>query len=113
MHLEKTVIEGDQKRSWGGLIAGAIVAGAGLWFSRDLAMAGHVLEGTVFGGGTIVVLVGTFVYGTERRRAERESKQRAMHGNEIVTQATAATFAHARSGSPSGRLARAITALAR
>jgi uncharacterized membrane protein len=72
--LEKAVVDADIKRANRGLAAGIVVAlafGAGAFV---LILSGHDLVGAVIGGGDLVALVGTFVYGTESRRRERQKR---------------------------------------
>ena len=74
--LESRVIDADIRRANWGLVAGLVVAmafGAG---SFVLILSGYALVGGIIGGGPIVALVGTFVYGTESRRRERLDRAR-------------------------------------
>jgi uncharacterized membrane protein len=78
--LEKRVITADIRRSNFGLAAGLIVALAFLVGSVVLVLSGYAVEGTIFATVDIAGLVATFVYGTERRRKEREDKARTLAG---------------------------------
>ena len=57
--LEKTVIEGDAKKSYLGLIAGFIVAISAIGGAIYLAANGHGLVGGVIGGSATVGLAVT------------------------------------------------------
>ncbi|MEA5581722.1 DUF2335 domain-containing protein [Nodularia harveyana UHCC-0300] len=78
MEMEKTVINGDSKRSWLGLIFGFILASICIGSSTFLILQGHDLAGSIFAGTTVVSLVGVFVYGSNQRAQERIEKQRAL-----------------------------------
>jgi hypothetical protein len=78
--LEKSVIAADIRRSNLGVAAGFIVALAFLVGSVILVLSGHAVEGTIFATVDIVGLVATFVYGTERRRKEREDRAKTLAG---------------------------------
>jgi uncharacterized membrane protein len=78
--LEKTVIHGDSRRSWWGLILGfvaaLVIAGVGL----AVAILASPFAGATIITGTVVSLAGVFVYGQRSRRAEREHKAELMAG---------------------------------
>ncbi len=76
--LEKTVIGGDSKRAYCGLFVGGTVALCILGASVYCILRGHDVAGTVIGSLDIASIVGVFVYGTNRRRAEREQKTQTM-----------------------------------
>ncbi len=76
--LEKTVIKGDSKRSYLGLIAGFIVAISAIGGAIYLAANGHGLAGGVIGGSATVGLASVFVYGSNARRAERKQKDQKV-----------------------------------
>ncbi len=66
--LERTALTADITRANRGLVAGFFVAvlfGIGSFVS---ILSGYSYEGLGMGGGTIVSLVGTFVYGTESKK---------------------------------------------
>lgn len=78
MALENRVVDADIRRSNLGLIAGVVVAlgfGAGSFVA---IIAGQPVAGAIIGGVDLVALVGTFVYGTERRRSERLQRAREL-----------------------------------
>ena len=72
--LERLVISGDNRRAYLGLGAAFIIAMGGLGLAYVLVTMGHAIEGAIFGGFDFVALVGTFIYGTNARRQEREEK---------------------------------------
>jgi uncharacterized membrane protein len=80
--LEKKVVYSDARRADWGVIAGLLVAGGGMGFGYALLVHGHAVAGSIFAGGTITTLVGTFVYGTKSRREERIKKTKIMTGQE-------------------------------
>lgn len=67
-------------RMYLGLAAGLMVALAGFGVSYELILAGQTIGGSVFAGGTLVALVGTFVYGSNQVKGERLRKQRMLLG---------------------------------
>jgi uncharacterized membrane protein len=76
--LERIVIGGDSKRADKGLYCGVVVAIGGLIAATILGLNNQVILAGIIGGTPLVGLVGTFIYGTERRRSERESKANKM-----------------------------------
>lgn len=80
MALEADVVRSDIKRSNAGLIAGFIIGLASVAMGGFLVWSGHDLAGATFVGVPMASLVGTFVYGTNSRRKERESKAKLMAG---------------------------------
>jgi uncharacterized membrane protein len=80
MTLERQVIEADIKRANSGLVAGFIVALAGLSAAVFLVHEGNAAAGTILGGLDLVSLVAVFVYGTVSRRNERQQRARMMSG---------------------------------
>lgn len=72
--LEAFAVRAEDRRSWGGLIAGGIVAVGFLVGAVVLGLNDQPWLGGVLGGSTLVSIVGTFVYGTRSRRAERQAK---------------------------------------
>lgn len=80
MTLESRVVDADIKRSNGGLVAGFIVALAGLAASFFMIDGGHEVAGVIVGTTDIVGLVGVFIYGTVSRRRERKERTQMMAG---------------------------------
>lgn len=78
MRMEETVIEGDSRRSYLGLIAGFILSAATIAGGIFLIMNDHDWAGGLLVGGNLAGLAGVFVYGTNSRRAERERKAERM-----------------------------------
>jgi len=76
--MEKSVVEGDIRRSDRGLILGFIVTimfGAGGIY---LVATGHDLNGLAVIFVPLAGLVGTFIYSQNSRRRERKEKSRAL-----------------------------------
>ncbi len=74
--LEKNVINSDIKNSKLGLWFGFIIGLTGIIAGGVIVAIGQVVAGSVISGGTILGLVGTFVYGSQGRRREREEKRK-------------------------------------
>lgn len=75
-YLEKKVIDGRNRDSLLGIIAGTIVCLGAMAVSALLATSGHETTAAILVGTTLVSLVSTFIYGTRSSRAEREKKNR-------------------------------------
>ena len=80
MSLEKSVIEGDNKRANWGLGSATIISLAVLGDSSLLAMHNHESVSTILAGVDIAALAGVFVYGTNSRKRERVEKAQVMTG---------------------------------
>lgn len=80
MELEKAYLKSDRRRSWGGLVAGFVIAMTALCGGMTLVYFGHDLAGTTLGTSGLGGLVGTFVYGTRSQRSERLEKAKIMTG---------------------------------
>ncbi len=80
IELETTVIKGDSRRSWWGLVLGfvttLVISGVGL----TVALKVSPTAGATIITGTVVALAGVFVYGSWSRRGEREHKANLMAG---------------------------------
>ncbi len=72
--IENKVISSDVKNSTLGLWFGFLIGLAGVITGFYLIYTGKVIEGSLYGGGTIVSLAGIFIYGSRQRKKERESK---------------------------------------
>lgn len=70
--IESGVIRSDIRNSHLGLIFGFIIGLAFLSSSVLMVYFGQAVVGSVLGLGTIIGLVGVFVYGSQLRRKERE-----------------------------------------
>ncbi|MEN6370805.1 MAG: DUF2335 domain-containing protein [Armatimonadota bacterium] len=74
MGLESCVVNGDGKRAWAGIIIGGIIGIGGLASAAYLGMHGHdILAGGIF-LGDVGSIIGTFIYGTNSKRAERRDR---------------------------------------
>ncbi|MFN6572338.1 DUF2335 domain-containing protein [Dendronalium sp. ChiSLP03b] len=78
IEMEKTVIVGDSKRSWAGLIFGFIITLVSIGTGAFLIQQGHDIAGAAFAGTPIVSIVTAFIYGTDKRSQERIKKQKAL-----------------------------------
>jgi uncharacterized membrane protein len=78
--LEERVITGNQRRADRGLFVGGTIGVVGLLIGGWVAVSGYEVAGAAIAGADLVSLVGTFIYGTNSRRAEREDKARVMSG---------------------------------
>ena len=74
MTLEKIVVNGDNGRSWTGIIVGAIIALGGLAVTYGLAINGHDAVAMAIGIADLATLAGVFVYGTKARSNERANR---------------------------------------
>lgn len=80
MRLEKSVIEGDNKRANWGLASATLISLAVLGVSGVLAMHDHETVAAVLAGVDMAALAGVFVYGTTSRKQERVEKSKVMTG---------------------------------
>lgn len=80
MSLEKSVIEGDNKRANWGLVSATLISLAVLGVSGVLAMHNHEAVAAVLAGVDMAALAGVFVYGTNSRKQERIEKSKVMTG---------------------------------
>jgi len=74
--LEKKVINSDIDNSKKGLWFGFIIGMTGIIIGAFIIYAGQVIAGSIISGGTLATLVGTFVYGSQGRKKEREEKNK-------------------------------------
>jgi len=74
-YLEKKVIESDINNSKLGLWFGLFIALCGMGSAIYCASIGQSIIGSILGGGTLAMLVSTFVYGSQSRKKERERKR--------------------------------------
>ena len=72
--MEASVIGSDVRNSRLGLYFGFSIGVCGLVCSVVIAIFGQPWAAGLIGVGTLVSLVGTFVYGSKQRREEREQK---------------------------------------
>ncbi len=80
MSLEKSVIEGDNKRANWGLASATLISLAVLGVSGVLAMHDHETVAAILAGVDMAALAGVFVYGTNSRKQERVEKSKVMTG---------------------------------
>ena len=74
--LEKKVIDSDINNSKLGLIFGFIIGIVGIIVGAIIIAIGQIVAGSVISGVTLVSLVGTFVYGSQNRKKERNEKSK-------------------------------------
>lgn len=74
-YLEKKVIESDIKNSKLGLVFGLIIGLFGMGAAVYCASIDQPTVGSILGGGTLAMIVSTFVYGSQSRKKERERKR--------------------------------------
>jgi uncharacterized membrane protein len=72
--LEKYALRHSTIRAYGGLVAGVIVALAGLAAAVVVAIYASAVAGAVIGTFDLASLVGVFVYGTRQVQENRRSK---------------------------------------
>jgi len=72
--LERRVVKSDIFNSRLGLIFGFVIALCFICGSAYLLYNDKTTEGFLMGGVTLFSLVGVFVYGSQQRRKERETK---------------------------------------
>lgn len=75
MGLEKTIVNGDNRRAYLGIAAGLIVVIVVAVLSWILITVGQYGYAVGMMGISLASIVGVFVYGTNSRRQERENKQ--------------------------------------
>jgi uncharacterized membrane protein len=73
--IEDKVITSDVKNSSRGLTYGFIICLVAIVGGFTLIYLGKSIEGSVIGGTALVGLVTAFIYGSNQRRKERESKK--------------------------------------
>jgi len=74
--IEKWAIVGGTILSYIGVLCAAVIAIGALYIGSDLIKSGHVIPGSVLGGGGLTGLVAAFIYGTRSRREERQERDR-------------------------------------
>ncbi len=73
--LEKIIVTGDDKRATRGQIFAGCISLVILSFSFILILFDKVLVGSIFGGGTILTLIGFFIYGKRSEGKEKNQKE--------------------------------------
>jgi uncharacterized membrane protein len=83
-YIEKWAVVGGTILSYLGVLCAAGIALGALYFGSKLIQNGHVISGSVLGGGGLTGLVAAFIYGTRSRREERQ--QRNQRNKELIRQ---------------------------
>lgn len=78
IQLEEYVIRGESRRSDWGLIAGVLVVAMVLVAAGYITSLGYPWHGAGLGIADLASLVVIFVYGTERRKQERQDRMDEM-----------------------------------
>ena len=73
--LESKVVASDIFSSKLGLIFGFILGIVAIVGGLLLGLQGQPIYGTIFGGLYLVGIVGVFVFGSQQRRKERQSRE--------------------------------------
>lgn len=76
--IESEVIASDIQNSKLGLIFGFVITMAGIGVGGLLIYSGQTLVGSLFAGGTLASLVGSFLRVSSQRRREREENQKLL-----------------------------------
>lgn len=71
--LEDWNVKGDVCRALLGVVSALLITAGFLYSGYILVMNGHDVVGTVFAGGCLVSLAGTFIFGTVKRRQATEN----------------------------------------
>lgn len=80
--LEENYLATEARNSLLGIIFALLLGITGLSASGICIYVGQGWPGTALGGVTLVSLVGTFIYGTQQRRIEREQKYQIAAKNQ-------------------------------
>jgi uncharacterized membrane protein len=80
MHLEKVVIEGENRRAYIAQIVAGLLSLTGFVTAGYFAHLHHPVEGATIATGVIVGLATAFLTGTSSRRKERTEKAQIMAG---------------------------------
>ncbi|MDO9532998.1 MAG: DUF2335 domain-containing protein [Deltaproteobacteria bacterium] len=72
--LENKALSMESRNSLLGVLVGGFIGIVGISIAGFCVYTGHDQAGMALGGGTLVALVGPFIYGTRERRIEREQK---------------------------------------
>ena len=76
-NLETKALSTDSRNSLLGIICAFVLGLSTVVIGGLIIYNGHAWPGTILGSSGLVGLVSVFIYGTNQRRAERESKYRA------------------------------------
>ena len=83
-YIEKWAVIGGTILSYLGVLCAAGIAFGALFFGSKLIENGHVISGSILGGGGLTGLVAAFIYGTRSRREERQ--MRDLRNKELIRQ---------------------------
>ena len=75
-HIENWAVVGGTILAYVGVVCALCIGLATLYFAYLVMHEGHVIPGSIIGGGGLVALVGSFIYGTRQRAKERLEKNR-------------------------------------
>jgi uncharacterized membrane protein len=73
--LEKSVINNDILISRMGLLFAFLIGISGIVGGVVIALSGHEVAGSIFSGVSLVSLVSTFIYGTNKKNKQIEKKK--------------------------------------
>jgi uncharacterized membrane protein len=76
--LERAVIKSDIEDSKRGLYLGFIIGVVAIIAGTACILQGQTIAGGVMGGSAVPGLAAVFVYGSQQRRKERETKQKQL-----------------------------------
>lgn len=77
MELEKTIVLSGIRRSWGGLIAGFVIAIATICAGAWVAIASSPSAGATIATATVVALASVFVIGTKSQQHAQQTKAKS------------------------------------
>ena len=83
-YIEKWAVVGGTILSYLGVLCAAGIALGALYIGSELIQNGHVIPGSVLGGGGLTGLVAAFIYGTRSRKEERD--RRDQRNRELIRQ---------------------------
>ncbi len=74
-YLEKRVIDADVRRAYLGVVCAFIITMTVISSGFYLVLNNHSIAGTIFTGLGLAGLAGTFIYGTQTRKEERQRRE--------------------------------------
>lgn len=83
-YLEKRVVDADVRRAYLGVACAFVITMTVIASGFYLVLNGFGIYGTVFTGLGLVSLAGTFIYGTQSRKEERQ--RRDQRNRELTEQ---------------------------
>ncbi len=72
--IELQVVSSEIADARRGLRYGLVIGVTAIVGGVVISLYGYPVAGTIFGGAFLVALVGTFIYGSQQRRREREAR---------------------------------------